>query len=121
MKQHKIRDAMIYAGVSILVMAGIILWALYVPANSGISAKILRLTVATAILYGYIVRWYWKMRNSIRFWLIISGFIVLHLFSFQIILRNMQNIPLFWFILPCLFEGGLIMLVLNFILHVSPP
>lgn len=114
------RDLVYYTAIGVAVIVAALGVAFFAPGLNSIDSKWVVLIFATALLFGYPIRWYWRFRRSTKFWVLHSGFIFLHLFAWVYLLRRMGHFPLLWCV-PCLaVEIAGLLLLLSTSLQ-SPP
>lgn len=106
------RDLSLEAASVALFFAGLI----FVMAHWNLDPTALRwpaMVTATAIVFGYPVRWHWRSRRRPRFWVAWTVLLVAHLVAYIEILGWDVNFGVFWFAILTPFEWAAINPVLD--------
>jgi hypothetical protein len=56
------------------------------------------LALNTSVLFGYAIKQYWRFRRSTVFWEFIGTLLIIHTLIFYLILRNVHQWRLAWFL-----------------------
>jgi hypothetical protein len=103
-----------------LVLATFLFFLGWYGASKGINVFPMRwigLCVWSVIVFWYSALEYKRYWHRSRFWLVLFALLTFHVVAFVAILRRYQEWRLPWFIPSSLFEGWIIILVLEFMLH----
>ena len=100
--------------IGLAVVLGGILLAIYVP--EGNVSRLFRwigLAGATAVTFGYLLRWYSRCLNSAKFWGLWLCFLTLHLAAYVFYLRHAEQWPLILFALITPIEWSIFCRILD--------
>ncbi len=82
-----------------MVVLAIVLYAEHGPVSWMPSVRWWGLGGATAVTFGYPVRWYRRMWKVREFWLVFAGLLLAHLIAYVVVLRAVDRWPLLLFAL----------------------
>ena len=69
------RDALLYVGIAVGIVAGILILAVYAPHLTHAQFVFIFMTL---FLETILVRMYWRFRRSGRVWLVLAALLVIH-------------------------------------------
>ena len=109
--RRRVLDFIFYALAGLAVVAFALIYAVH-AARSGETGRLplrwIGVAGATAVTFGYPVRWgraHWRVG---LFWLVLTGLLLVHLATYAVILLNVRDWPLILFAVVTPFEWLLI-------------
>jgi len=109
----RLRDLSLEILIGLALVAGIALFAIYVPRSHRVSARWVGLAVMTLIAFGYPLRWYRSYWRRALFWVAFLGLLLIHLAAFVVVLREVERFGLLWFAILTPLEWTLIRPILE--------
>ena len=108
----KLRDLIIYCGVGLLVVGGIIVFAEVAPRGTEFPVKAVWLAVITLIVFGYIAKALHRLWRSFKFWMLYALLLALHVLAYSRLLAHWES---HFILLTSLFAGAEVVLLCTLI------
>ena len=77
-------------------------------------------TLLTVVLFGYLLKWYWRSIKSAEFWALYFVLLLTHSLLFVPIFAYVGRVPVIWFGILAAFEGSLLTGVVSWFLQRGP-
>ena len=97
--EKRVRDIAFEVVIGLAIVAAVILYAIYVPANRMPQVRWLGLAGITPVTFAYPLRWYRRYQHHALFWAAFIGLLLLHLCAYTVLLLNIERWELMWFVI----------------------
>jgi len=105
-------DLVIYILIGCVVAFGAY-WAAVQNVSDEALVKWGGLALNTSVLFGYAIKQYWRFRRSTVFWAVMGSVLIIHTLIFYLLLRNVHQWRLAWFLIMYPIELPLITVILD--------
>jgi len=93
-----LRDWLAYIAISVALVVGIVLVAIYGPKKSPIDWKWICFALNTAFVFGYILKFVRPLWVKPRLWLVIAILVLLHGVVGLAVISRVEQIPTVWYV-----------------------
>ncbi len=117
MRTH-LSDMFWYIVIGLVTVLAIWFSVLYVPERYSTDRSWVVFLLFSFFLFAYLVKMYWRLRRSVRFWVLMLMLTVGHVLMYAPLLKYVQRVSWYLVIMPI--EGMLIVLIIKLVLNVMP-
>lgn len=117
---RRLRDFILYIAIGVTSVGGFLLWLTYISPHYPVDAKWPTLAYFTAFLFGMVIRAYWRVPKSGKFWIVLLFLFALHLLVYTILLLRVREFSPIWYAITFVPEGGLIGGIVAFTTRILP-
>lgn len=111
---RKIRELLTYIVAGLAVVGGLLLLA-------GLPHVWYLFVCFSVLLVAALAKMYWSARRSLKVWLLLAAFMIVHCIFYVGILRHVENFPAFLYIITCPIEIMLFATIAKLWLNILPP
>ena len=87
----RVRDSIIYIGISLLLVVFVVAYAEFAPKGSEFPVQWVWLFVITLIVFGYAAKALRRLWRQTKFWFTYAALLGLHLLAFWALISRMQS------------------------------
>jgi chromate transport protein ChrA len=120
-KLTRLLDFVIYVAIGVAVVLAVLWGAEHYGPDTQPLAKWGGLTATALVLFGYAIREYWACRRQKSFWLTLCALVFAHVLGFSIVLVNVHQWKVLWFVFAFPLENLAIDAALAFTGHRRAP
>lgn len=116
--RRETKDLLLYVSVGFMAVVAIFGVAIYVPERYVPSKPLGTFIWFTFFLFLFLIKAYWKLRRSSKFWLFLIGVMVVHVIAYLPLLTYIQPAALYLLLMPL--EVMLIVLIGKLVFDFMP-
>jgi len=100
------------------IVAAAVYWSAFHVADESVAkwGKWVGLAAETALLFGYVIKQRRRLWRNRIFWRIITGLLFVHIAGFWVLLQNVENWRMVWFLLIWPVEFALVTTTLDWVM-----
>lgn len=116
----RLRDFVLYVTIGVVAVGGFLLWLTYVTPYYTVDVKWPTLAYFTAFLFGMVIRAYWHVHKSQKFWIVLAVLFGLHVLGYILLLLQVARWPPIWYPITFVPEMFLICVVIGLTTRTLP-
>lgn len=117
---RRLRDFVLYVAIGIAAVGGFLLWLTYVSPYYSVDAKWPTLAYFTVFLFGMVIRAYWHVPKSRRFWIVLTALFGVYMLGYILLLRRVPRWPPIWYLITFVPEMFVICMVITLTTRIMP-
>ena len=121
MNANKKNDLFWYTLVGISIVLVLTLLAFYSPQKwTHQYDNWIEFVLLTVVIFGYLLKWYWRSIKSQKFWVLYSILLLTHCLLFGSVFEHLARVPVIWFGVVAALEGSVLIGVVSWLLQRGP-
>jgi uncharacterized membrane protein YhhN len=110
---RRVRDIALEVLIAMILVGAFVAYILSAPKGSKVDFRPIGVLVNAIVVFGFLISWFRWTRRNVRFWAILTIFLLAHIVVYIILFRHVQELPTSNYAIFSLLELGLFSFVLT--------